>query len=101
VSSKELWFSFIFFICKCSSRHLSDEQRKMNEAIILFSVKDHDYFGMANQYVAESFIMFKDLADIAGESGSIKQMHLTLTRPQTEGNCFTWLHAKPNFLIFD
>ncbi|CAH1712257.1 unnamed protein product [Chironomus riparius] len=63
---------------------LNDEQRKMNEAVILFSVKDHDYFGYANQYVAEAFLMFKDIADITGESGSIKQLHLTLTRPQND-----------------
>lgn len=56
----------------------------MKEAIILFSVKDHDYFGMANQYVAEAFLMFKDIVDITGDSGSIKQLNLTLTRPQNE-----------------
>lgn len=67
------------------SRTLSNEQRKMNEAIILFSVKDQDYFGMANQYVAEAFLMFNDIADITSESGSIKQLHLTLTRPQNDG----------------
>lgn len=64
---------------------MSDDQKKIQEAIILFSVKDHDYFGMANQYVAESFLMFKDIADIAADSGSIKQLHLTLTRPQNDG----------------
>ena len=72
----------------------------MNEAVILFSVKDHDYFGYANQYVAEAFLMFKDIADITGESGSIKQLHLTLTRPQNDGKflsamfflyCYNWL----------
>lgn len=76
--------SIIFFLLS-SNRTLNDDQRKMDEAIILFSVKDHDYFGMANQYVAEAFLMFKDIADITGDSGSIKQLHLTLTRPQNDG----------------
>lgn len=60
----------------------------MSEAVILFSVKDHDYFGYANQYVAEAFLLFKDIADITSESGSIKQLHLTLTRPQNDGKIF-------------
>lgn len=58
----------------------------MDEAIILFSVKDKDYFGMSNQYVADGFLMFKDIADITSDTGSIKQLHLKLSRPQNEGN---------------
>lgn len=68
-----------------SRRSLSDDQRKMNDAIILFSVKDKDYFGMSSQYVADAFMMFKDIADITSDSGTIKQLHLKLTRPQNEG----------------
>jgi len=64
---------------------LTNEQRKLDDAIILFSVKDKDYFGMANQYVAEAFLKFSDIVDITGDSGSIKQLHMTLTRPQNEG----------------
>jgi hypothetical protein len=41
---------------------------------------------MANQYVAEAFLMFKDIADLSADSGSVKQLHLTLTRPQNDGN---------------
>lgn len=40
---------------------------------------------MSNQYVADAFMMFKDIADITSDSGSIKQLHLKLTRPQNEG----------------
>lgn len=68
-----------------SRRSLSDDQRKMNDAIILFSVKDKDYFGMSSQYVADAFMMFQDIADITSDSGTIKQLHLKLTRPQNEG----------------
>lgn len=66
------------------TRTLTDEQRSMKDAIILFSVKDKDYFGMANQYVADAFLMLSDITDISQDSGSIKQMHLKLTRPQNE-----------------
>lgn len=70
----------------------------MSDAIILFSVKDHDYFGYANQYVAEAFFMFKDIVDITSDTGSIKQLHLTLTRPQNEGIKFK-LFLTVKFLI--
>lgn len=66
-------------------RTLSNEQRSLKEAIIMFSVKDQDYFGMANQYVAEAFLSFKDISDITNDNGSVKQMQLTLSRPRNEG----------------
>lgn len=69
-------------------RTLTDEQRNKQNAIILFSVKDQDYFGMANQYVADAFLMFKDITDITRDSGTVKQMHLNLTRPQSAGKIF-------------
>lgn len=70
------------------NRTMTEEQRNMKEAIILFSVKDKDYFGMSNQYVADAFLMFKDIADITSDSGSIQQLHLKLTRPQNEGELY-------------
>lgn len=70
------------------NRNLTNEQRNMKDAIIMLSVKDKDYFGMSNQYVADGFVMFNEITDISQDSGSVKQMHLTLTRPQndSEGN---------------
>lgn len=64
---------------------LTEEQRNMKNAIILFSVKDKDYFGMSNQYVADGFLMFKDISDITSDTGSVQQMHLKLTRPLNDG----------------
>uniref|UniRef100_A0A8D8JE01 Protein unc-13 homolog D n=1 Tax=Culex pipiens TaxID=7175 RepID=A0A8D8JE01_CULPI len=57
------------------------DQRNVKDAIILFSVKDKDLFGMSNQYLAECYLSFNDIADITGESGKIEQKHLILTRP--------------------
>lgn len=64
----------------------------MSDAIVLFSVKDKDYFGMSSQYVADAFLMFKDIADTNKDSGSIQQMHLKLTRPQNEGKFLNIFH---------
>jgi BAI1-associated protein 3 len=64
---------------------LNNDQRNMEDAIILFSVKDKDYFGMSNQYVADAFLMFKDISDITSDTGSVQQMHLKLTRPLNDG----------------
>ncbi|XP_055617966.1 protein unc-13 homolog 4B isoform X2 [Toxorhynchites rutilus septentrionalis] len=57
------------------------EQRAVKDAIILFSVKDKDLFGMSNQYLAECYLSFNDIANIASETGKIEQKHLKLTRP--------------------
>lgn len=62
------------------------EQRAIKDAVILFSVKDKDLFGMSNQYLAECYLSFNDIADISGESGKIEQKHLKLTRPHRLGN---------------
>lgn len=70
----------------------------MGNAIILFSVKDKDYFGMSNQYVADAFMAFKDIADITSDSGTIKQLHLPLTRPQNEGKCLNFNKKNQNLM---
>lgn len=96
-SSNSINFNLIIFFCS----NLTADQRKMSEAIILFSVKDHDYFGMANQYVAEAFLQFKDIADITSDSGSIKQLNLTLTRPHNDGKFFlNEINKLLNFIYF-
>lgn len=61
---------------------ISPEQRAMDNAIILFSVKDKDLFGMSNQYIAECYVAFKHISngDIPNE-----QIHLILSRPTKTG----------------
>lgn len=59
---------------------LNPEQRYKKDALILFSVKDRDLFGMSNQYVAECFLSFKEIEDYMQEGNS--QIHLKLTRPK-------------------
>ncbi|XP_040158264.1 protein unc-13 homolog 4B isoform X3 [Anopheles arabiensis] len=58
------------------------EQRAIPNALIMFSIKDKDLFGMSNQYLAECYLSFNDIADISGDAGKIEQKHLILTRPQ-------------------
>lgn len=61
---------------------ITPEQRSMDNAIILFSVKDKDLFGMSNQYIAECYIAFKNIS--SGGSSS-EQTHLVLSRPTKTG----------------
>ncbi|XP_055377531.1 protein unc-13 homolog 4B isoform X2 [Condylostylus longicornis] len=56
---------------------LSDEQRKMSNAIMVFSIKDKDLFGMSNQYIAEAYLTFADF-----ETTPDEQIHLGLSRPE-------------------
>ncbi|XP_055698353.1 protein unc-13 homolog 4B isoform X3 [Phlebotomus papatasi] len=59
---------------------LSPEQKANKNAIILFSVKDKDLFGMSNQYIAETYLSFGEIPEADG-GGAIEQIHLPLTRP--------------------
>lgn len=40
---------------------------------------------MSNQYLAECYLSFNDIADITNECGKIEQKHLKLTRPTRLG----------------
>uniref|UniRef100_A0A1I8PQW5 Protein unc-13 homolog 4B n=1 Tax=Stomoxys calcitrans TaxID=35570 RepID=A0A1I8PQW5_STOCA len=55
---------------------LNDEQRIQN-SLIQFSIKDKDLFGMTNQYIAECYISFADI--MANEN---EQIHMELSRPE-------------------
>lgn len=48
----------------------------------MFSVFDVDYYGLANQYVADGFLMFKD---IPSNDKFIPQKELILTVLQDDG----------------
>lgn len=66
----------------------------MNDAVILFSVKDKDLFGMSNQYIAECYVAFSGIAP-ADQDGSREQIHLKLSRPTLSGMCHQLV--LPNF----
>lgn len=60
----------------------------MQTALVQFSVKDKDLFGISNQYVADCFVTFAEI-----ENGDKQQqIHLKLNKPSTLGefmNTFT------------
>ncbi|XP_055678420.1 protein unc-13 homolog 4B isoform X4 [Lutzomyia longipalpis] len=60
---------------------LSPEQKAMKNAIIMFSVKDKDLFGMSNQYIAESYLSFGEIEEAGNVGGVPEQLHLPLSRP--------------------
>lgn len=53
----------------------------MNNAVIQFSVKDKDLFGISNQYIADCFVLFNEIEHFDKQ----QQIHLTLNRPSTLG----------------
>uniref|UniRef100_A0A182NFR7 Uncharacterized protein n=1 Tax=Anopheles dirus TaxID=7168 RepID=A0A182NFR7_9DIPT len=61
------------------------EQRAISNALIMFSIKDKDLFGMSNQYLAECYLRLNDIPEIADNS-KIYQKQLVLTRPQRMDN---------------
>lgn len=64
----------------------------------MFCVKDKDLFGISNQFIGEAFIRFGDIVDVIADSGSIKQVHLVLTRPTRTGRIHLTL-LKYNYLM--
>lgn len=78
-------FSFFFFsILVFSFSPISKEQRAVENAMVMFSVKDRDLFGISNQYIADCFITFAEIEGI----DRMEQKHLTLNRPTTTGFLF-------------
>ncbi|KAJ8979445.1 hypothetical protein NQ317_006759 [Molorchus minor] len=61
--------------------HLTQEQRNLQDALILFSVKDKDLLGYNNQYIGEAFYAFRDIEDTTLPITSLPQIHLHLGRP--------------------
>lgn len=55
----------------------------MDDAIIIFTVYDKDFFGMVNEYVADGLLMFQDIPE--SETGAVKFVELKLMRPPSEG----------------
>ncbi|XP_037921818.1 protein unc-13 homolog 4B isoform X3 [Hermetia illucens] len=55
---------------------LTPDQLRMHTALLVFSVKDKDLFGMSNQYLAECYLSFEDIENSQGE-----QIHMKLSRP--------------------
>lgn len=70
---------------------LTEEQMRVKSPLLLFSVKDKDLFGMANQYIAETLLGLETV--LAGEARD--QIHLTLTRPSNMGEWrVLWCHGR-------
>ncbi|KAJ8944670.1 hypothetical protein NQ318_015878 [Aromia moschata] len=61
---------------------LSPEQRQIEDALLLFSVKDKDLLGYNNQYIGEAFLDFKSIEDTTLPLTSLPQIHLQLSRPK-------------------
>lgn len=66
---------------------ISREQKSIENALVMFSVKDQDFLGISNKYISECFISFEDIA----RSDRMEQIHLKLSRPSVTG----LLHTLP------
>jgi BAI1-associated protein 3 len=62
---------------------LTDEQRRIDDAIIFFNIKDKYLLG-SNECIAEAFLAFRDIPEYTMKD-NLKQIHLTLTRLQCDG----------------
>ncbi|KAH0561248.1 hypothetical protein KQX54_015203, partial [Cotesia glomerata] len=60
---------------------LTPEQRNIENAILVFEVKDKDF--LRTKFMAEAFLQFSDIPDTGHDVGidSLDQIHLKLSRP--------------------
>lgn len=71
----------------CRHRQLTREQRLTKDAMLLFMVKDQDYFGMSSQFMGEAYYSFLDIPSTTMETNiqEMQQIHLKLSKPTNFG----------------
>lgn len=64
----------------------------------MFTIVDWDYLGMANQYIADGFVMFKDIPDVNEIN---KPKNLILSKSPNEGEeLFRNVRGEAKFYFF-
>lgn len=76
-------FSFIQ-TTNLSYRPLNSDQRNVKDALLMFVMKDQDFYGAKNDYMAEAFVPISDISN-ATQAPYPKQTHLKLNRPKNAG----------------
>lgn len=63
---------------------LTPEQRKLNDAIVMFEVKDKDF--LRTKFMAECFLQFSEIQVTDSHQGfaELEQIHLKLSRPTSQ-----------------
>lgn len=85
--------TIVFSFCY---RPLTKEQRAIPNALLQFSIKDKDLFGISNQYIAECFILFDEIA----KNDIQQQIHLKLNRPICLGTQRIVMSIRMNVHVF-
>lgn len=72
----------VFFF---NPRPLTTEQRNLEDAILVFEIKDKDF--LRTRFMAEAFLQFNEIPSTGHEHGieSLEQIHLKLSRPTDRG----------------
>ncbi|XP_054263461.1 protein unc-13 homolog 4B-like isoform X2 [Macrosteles quadrilineatus] len=62
---------------------LTREQRQAKDAMLLFMVKDQDYFGVTSQFLGEAYFPFSEIPTTTMETNlrEMQQTHLKLSKP--------------------
>lgn len=66
------------------NRPISKKQQATENCLIIFSIKNHDRFGISNKYIAECFITLDEIKRYTPK----EQVHLTLSIPTSLGMFF-------------
>ncbi|XP_045499382.1 protein unc-13 homolog 4B isoform X2 [Colias croceus] len=60
---------------------LSPEQRRTQDGLLHFVIKDKDMFSVSNTFVGEAYVHFSEVPDTPAPISSLPQQHLPLSRP--------------------
>lgn len=70
--------------CEYVSSQLTPEQRATKNALLMFVMKDQDFCGVKNDYMAEAYVLLSDASENQ-DGGYAPQISLKLIRPRTTG----------------
>lgn len=81
---------------------LTPEQRNEKNGLVMFKIDDQDFMGMTNEFIAETFVHFKDIpsTQLENEADNSPQIRLTLTVPKSLGNHLIYFLTWYNDIIY-
>jgi hypothetical protein len=68
------------------SRPLTHEQRRVEDGLMQFVIKDKDMFSVSNTFMGEAYLRFSQVPDTPAPITSLPQQLLPLSRPNDLGN---------------
>ncbi|CAK1555317.1 unnamed protein product [Leptosia nina] len=74
---------------------LTPEQRRIQDGLLHFVIKDKDMFSVSNTFVGEAYVHFSEVPETPAPISSLSQQHLPLSRPSNiDGDAIKALESR-------